>query len=103
MCPLINNKNNFSYIYLNIIYTIATLIIYADFLYYTYATNFLSFYQIVNLKYSKKIASGIFTIINIKSIFVFWIDNVILIALSILACKKFKKKKYNNKYNYCNK
>ena len=71
MCPLINNKNNFSYIYLNIIYTIVTLIIYANFLYYTYATNFLSFYQIVNLKYSKEIASGVFTIINIKSIFFF--------------------------------
>ena len=97
MCPLINNKNKFSYIYLNIIYTIVTLIIYANFLYYTYATNFLSFYQIVNLKYSKEIASGVFTIINIKSIFLFWIDNVILIALSILACKKFKKTKYNNK------
>ena len=71
MCPLINNKNKFSYIYLNIIYTIVTLIIYANFLYYTYATNFLSFYQIVNLKYSKEIASGVFTIINIKSIFYF--------------------------------
>lgn len=46
MCPVINKKNRFGYIYLNIIYAIVTLIIYADFLYYNYSTNFLSFYQI---------------------------------------------------------
>ena len=46
MCPTINHKNKFGYIYLNVVYAIVTFIIYADFLYYTYATNFLSFYQI---------------------------------------------------------
>ena len=42
MCPVINNKNKFAYIYLNIIYLIMTIIIYANFLYYNYSTNFLS-------------------------------------------------------------
>ena len=72
MCPTINHKNKFGYIYLNIVYAIVTLIIYADFLCYTYSTNFLSFYQIENLRYSKEIASGVLCIINVKSFLIFW-------------------------------
>lgn len=97
MCPIINNKNKFGYIYLNIVYLIITIIIFADFLYFTYATNFLSFYQIENLKYSKEIASGVGCIINFKSIFIFFIDNILLLVLSILGYRKLKKTKYNNK------
>ena len=97
MCPTINHKNKFGYIYLNIVYAIVTLIIYADFLCYTYSTNFLSFYQIENLRYSKEIASGVLCIINVKSFLIFWIDNIIVIGLSILACKKLKKTYYHNR------
>ena len=97
MCPIINNKNKFGYIYLNIVYLIITIIIFVDFLYFTYATNFLSFYQIENLKYSKEIASGVGCIINFKSIFIFFIDNILLLVLSILGYRKLKKTKYNNK------
>ena len=97
VCPMINNRNKFSYIYFNIMYFIVTLIIFSDFIYYSYSTNFLSFYQLVNLQYSKEIASGFQSIINAKSIIVFWIDNVFVIALSILAYKKFGSKYYRNR------
>lgn len=97
MSPTINHKDKFGYIYLNVVYGIVTFLIYADFLYYTYATNFLSFYQIGNLIYSKEIASGVTTIINIKSILIFCVDNVLLAVLSILAYKKFEKTYYSNK------
>lgn len=97
MCPIINNKNKFSYIYLNIIYVIVTLIIFADYVYYNYATNFLSFYQIENLQYSKEIANGFLSIINLKTILMFWLDNVIVIVLSILAYRKFGSSHYKNR------
>lgn len=97
MCPIINNKNKFGYIYLNVVYLIITIIVFSDFLYFTYATNFLSFYQIENLKYSKEIASGVGCIINFKSIFIFFIDNILLLVLSIFGYRKLNKTKYNNK------
>ena len=97
MCPTINHKNKFGYIYLNVVYLLVTIIIYADFLYYSYSTNFLSFYQIENIKYSKEIASGVACIINIKSIFIFFIDNILILLLSILCYKKFKSTYYSNK------
>lgn len=97
MAPSINKKNKFAYIYLNVIYAISTIIIYANFLYYSYSTNFLSFYQIENMKYAKEIGSGISCIITIKSIFTFWIDNILVAILSILSYKKFKETCYNNK------
>ena len=90
MCPTINHKNKFGYIYLNVVYTIVTFIIYADFLYYTYATNFLSFYQIGNLQYGKEIAGGVICLVDLKSLVIFWLDNIIVAVLSILSCKKFK-------------
>ena len=93
MSPIINKKNKFSYIYLNIIYFIITLIIYADFLYYSYSTNFISFYQIENIKYAKEIGSGILGIIDLKSIILFWFDNIAILILSIIA---YKKTKFNN-------
>ena len=97
MSPVINHKDKFGYIYLNVIYTLVTLIICADYLYYTYSTNFLSFYQLVNLQYSKEITSGLTSIINIKDICIFFIDNVVIIILSIFAYKKLRKTSYNNK------
>lgn len=97
MCPIINHKNKFGYIYLNIVYLIATIIIYADFLYYSYATNFLSFYQIENIKYAKEIASGVTCIIDTKSILIFFWDNILILILSRLSYKKLKDTYYNNK------
>ena len=97
MCPVINHKDKFGYIYLNITYTIVTLIIYADYLYYTYATNFLSLYQLENLKYSKEIASGIFCIIDIKQILIFFIDNIAIIFYGIFTHTKFRNSYYNHK------
>lgn len=97
MCPTINKRNKFGYIYLNIIYFIITFILYADFLYYSYSTNFLSFYQIENIKYSREIASGVSCIISIKSMLIFFIDNILVIALSILGYKKIKSTEYSNK------
>ncbi len=97
MSPIINKRNKFAYIYLNITYAIITLIIYADFLYYKYSTNFLSFYQIQNMQYAKEIGSGLFSIIDIKGILLFWLDNIVVVILSILAYKKIEKTQYNNK------
>lgn len=97
MCPVINNRKKFGYVYLNIIYVIATIIIYANFLYYTYSTNFLSFYQIGNLKYAKEIGSGLVGIISVKSTLIFWVDNILIVLLSIFAYKKFEKTTYSNK------
>lgn len=94
MCPIINNRKKSGYIYLNIVYTIVTLIIYSDYLYYNYSTNFLSFYQIGNIKYAKEIGDGLSSLINIKNLSLFWFDSIIVIFLSIFFYKKFK---YNNK------
>ena len=97
MCPIINHKNKFALIYLNIIYAIITLIIYADFLYYSYSTNFLSCYQIENLRYAKEIGSGVLTLIDIKNILMFWSDNIMLLIFSIISNKKMGKTIYKNK------
>ena len=97
MCPVINNKNKFAYIYLNIIYLIMTIIIYANFLYYNYSTNFLSLYQIENMRYAKEIGSGLLCIIDVKSILLFWFDNILVTLLSVFACKKFESTCYYNK------
>ena len=97
MFPVINHKDKFAYTYLNIIYTLITIIIYANFLYYSYSTNFLSFYQIENMKYAKEIGSGLLCIINLESILMFWSDNVLIALLSVLACKKLKNTFYSNR------
>lgn len=97
MSPVINNRNKFGYIYFNTIYIVITLIIYANFLYYSYSTNFLSFYQIVNVKYAKEIGSGVLCIISLKSIVLFFIDNILALIFSILAYKRLEKTVYKNK------
>ena len=97
MCPIINHKDKFAIWYINIVYAIVTLILYADFLYYHYSTNFLSFYQIENLKYAKEIGSGVLTMINISNIAILWIDNLILLIFSIIIYRKNKPSVYKNK------
>ena len=97
MCPIINHKNRFALSYLNIIYAIITLLIYANFLYFSYSTNFLSCYQIENLKYAKEIGSGLLTLINKKNILLFWFDNILLFIVSLIINKKIKRTVYKNK------
>lgn len=97
MCPVINTRSKCGYIYLNSIYTLITFIIYANFLYYSYSTNFLSFYQIENMRYAKEIGLGILAIINVKSLILFFVDNILILVLSILDCKKHKKDIYKSK------
>ncbi len=97
MSPIINHKTKCSFFYLNIIYAVITLIIYANFLYYQYSSNFLSLYQIGNLQYSKEIGSGVITLINIKNIALFWFDNLLVIIISILLYRKCTKTVYSNK------
>ena len=89
MCPII---------YLNIVYAIITLFIYLNYLYYSYSTNFLSFYQIQNLQYAKEIGGGLLVLISPLNMFAFWIDNLILLILSIKCYKKVEKTKYKNIY-----
>lgn len=97
MCPAINHKNKFGYWYLNIVYFISTIIIYANFLYYSYSTNFLSLYQIGNLQYGKEIGEGIILLINIKNVAIFFLDNIIVAGLSILSYKKLRRTYYKNR------
>lgn len=92
MTPCINKKNKFAYLYLNIVYTLITIMIYANFLYYNYSTNFLSFYQIENMKYAKEIGSGIVCLITIKSIITFFFGNILVGILSIIMHKRLKDK-----------
>ncbi len=97
MSPIIHHKNKFALVYLNIVYAIITLILYADFLYYHYSTNFLSLYQIENLKYAKEIGSGVLTIIHIKNIVLLWVDNLLLLIFSIFLYRNSKPTVYPNK------
>ena len=96
MCPTINRRDKFAYIYLNVIYSLITTIIFANFLYYSYSTNFLSFYQIENLKYAKEIGGGLVTIINLKNVLSFWTDNILIVLLSVLIYRKTEKTIYKN-------
>ncbi len=98
MCPTINRRDKFSYIYFNIVYAIVTLIIYCNYLYYSYSTNFLSIYQISNLQYAKEIGGGLFVLINIKNILAFWTANVLAAVLSIVMYKKTKKIHYEKRW-----
>ena len=97
MYPVINSRSKYGHIYLNIIYTLLTFVIYANYLYYSYSTNFLSFYQIENIRYAKEIGMGISAIINMKGFLLFFIDNVLIILLSIVYCRKYRAKIYRNK------
>ena len=96
MSPTINHKNKSGYLYMNIVYFIVTILIYANFLYYSYSTNFLSFYQIGNLQYGKEIGDGLILLINIKNIAIFFIDNVVVAILSIFAHKRLRRTYYKN-------
>ena len=96
MCPTINRRDKFSYIYLNVVYTIVTFIIYANYLYYSYSTNFLSIYQISNLQYAKEIGGGLIVLINIKNLLIFWTANLLVMILSIILYKKTAKVIYKN-------
>ena len=97
MCPIINCKNKFAYIYLNIVYAVVTFIIYSDFLYYSYSTNLLSFYQIENIKYSDEIGNGLTYIIDISNLLVFWIDNILLLLFSVISYRYTNKTVYKNR------
>ena len=90
MLPTFNKISKKSLIYLNIIYFIITLVIYTNFIYYGYSNNFLSFYQIDNLQYSKEIGISLVYLIKLNSIILFFLDNIILLILSIIILKRKK-------------
>ena len=62
-------------------------------MYYNYSTNFLSVFQIENIKYAEEIGMSLQYLINLKSLFTFFIDNIILGILSVVILKKRKKDK----------
>lgn len=95
--PTFNKLTKKSLIYLKIIYTFITIMIYANFVYYGYSNNLLSFYQIDNLKYSQEIGMSLIYLINFRSLILFFIDNIILLILSIILIKY--KKIDNSKSN----
>lgn len=55
MFPCINKKGKKTFILANIIYLIFSILIYANYVYYNYSTNFLSVFQIENIKYAEDI------------------------------------------------
>ena len=97
LLPIINRKEKFSYIYLNIVYYIITLLIYSNYIYYNYSTNFLSIYQVENIKYAEEIGMSLIYLITFKTICIFWIDNILLTLFSIynIYRKKTKQKNIN--------
>lgn len=97
LVPVIGSKKKFAFIYTNIAYAIITLLIFANYIYYNYSTNFLSVYQIENLKYGKEIALALDYMITLKNITIFWLDNIILLLLPIFGKDLFKKLKRGTK------
>lgn len=93
MFPCINKKGKKTFILANIIYLIFSILIYANYVYYNYSTNFLSVFQIENIKYAEEIGMSLQYLINLKSLFTFFIDNIILGILSVVILKKRKKDK----------
>lgn len=93
MFPSINKKGKRSFIFANIVYFICSILIYANYIYYNYSTNFLSVFQIENVKYAEEIGISLQYLINLKSVFIFFIDNVVFLTLSILILKYRKKDK----------
>lgn len=49
------------------------------------------------IKYAKEIGNGLLCLVNFKNILLFWFDNILIVALSILVYKKTKKTTYQNK------
>ena len=93
MFQCINKKGKKTFILANIIYLIFSILIYANYVYYNYSTNFLSVFQIENIKYAEEIGMSLQYLINLKSLFTFFIDNIILGILSVVILKKRKKDK----------
>lgn len=97
LLPCISKNKKFSIIYLNIMYSIATLFIFANYIYYQYSNNFLSLYQIENLEYGKEIGAGLDFLIKFKSIVFFWLDNFIIILISTILQKKVTRQEKKSK------
>lgn len=93
MFPSMNKKGKRSFIFANIMYFICSILIYANYIYYNYSTNFLSVFQIENVKYAEEIGMSLQYLINFKSVLIFFIDNIIFLILSILILKFRKKDK----------
>lgn len=101
LSPCINKNGKKSVIYANVIYFIITVIIYADMLYYSYALNFISIFQLGNLKYAEEIGSGLKNLITFQNILGFFVDNILIIIASIIILKKKPKEEIierKNKY-----
>lgn len=90
LLPVANHKGKKAFLYANIIYFIITLLLYCNFVYYQFSTNFLSVYQIQNLKYANEIGMGAQYLITIKDIALFFTDNIIFALFSIWILKKRK-------------
>lgn len=97
MCPVVNSKKKYAFIYLNIAYMIATLFIYGNYIYCTYSSNFLSCYQLENIKYAKEIGDGLSCLINVKNLALFWWDEILVLLASILTYKKTNRTSCGNK------
>ena len=97
MCPTINTKKKFSYIFFLILYFVLNLIIYFNFIYEQYSNNLLSFYQIINFRYSREIGSGLVNLINIDNLLMFWWDYLLLFIILIDNYRKNNEKNIEHK------
>ena len=88
--PTFNKCTKKSLIYLNIIYFFVTFMMYLNILYYSYSNNFLSFYQIDNLRYSEQIGTSLIYLVNWSKLIIFVTDNIILLFFTIFLFKSKK-------------
>lgn len=70
-------KNYNKILYCQVIYSLISIILYGNYLYYQYATSFLSFYQIENLQYTEEIGMGLGYLIHISDLLIFFGDIII--------------------------
>ena len=87
MFPTFNKCNKKSLVYLNIVYGLITFLLYTNFIYYGYSNNFLSFYQIDNLRYSEQIYTSLVYLVNFGHLIIFIADNIILLISTIILFK----------------
>lgn len=97
MLPTLGKQSKGAYWYFTIIYFFITFLLYSNYIYYQYSTNFLSLYQIENLKYAETIGASLGNLIEVKSFLWFWLDNFIAAFVCVFVFIRKKNKIRNSK------
>lgn len=99
MCIICVLPNRLRSVFTIIFDTIASILLFADNLYYTYSSSVLSIAQITNLQYGEEIMGTLPMLLELKEILYFLDIIIILILLLTKMIKLQKKKKANWKIN----